>query len=320
MKIIATLNTAKNMESITNTVKNCMNNGIDIFRVNLGKYVDRKDLCDVVEKVVALQKQFNICIMLDIPYPYSKSRIFINGKSVLSVKKNEKLKLGNEKNCIAMLVPDTLYRRSVGDLIYISDMEFPFIINAIEETYVEVTALDDAIIHDRKGVYGEGMLERSDYLLEDLLYAANIINPEYIAFSFLSDVASASKFTERYNKPVEYIAKIETQTAMDNIFNICKVYNLMVARGDLMHFASKYLLLENQNQIVSAAKTEHKKCYVATGIMDNLAKQNELSQAEVCDLSHIFHSSVDGIVLSYGVVQNNIHRASIVMRDFIRRG
>lgn len=306
------------MESITDTVKNCMKNGVVIFRVNLGKYVDKKDLYDVVNKVVALHEQFKIRIMLDLPYPYSKSRIFIKEKSYLSVKKDEKIKLGSAENCSATIMPDTLYRHSVGDLINISDMEFPFVISSIEETCVEVTALEDAIIQDRKGVYGEKMLVKSDYLLEDLIYAANTIKPEYIAFSFISDVASVRNFIMQYDKPVEYIAKIETQEALDNLSNISKAFDLMVARGDLIHFTSKYLLMEHQNQIVNAAKSEHKKCYVATGIMENLAKQNELSQAELCDLFHIFHSSVDGIILNYGVIQNNIHRACMVERDFLR--
>lgn len=309
MEIIATLNTSKEYSHIVETVERCIQCGIRIFRVNLSKCITKEERKEQVGKMVKLKRQHGICIMLDLPYPYTKARIFLKNKNMLNLVKSDKVLIGKGENCLATFQPDIAKNICVGEYLYLSDMEYPFQITSVQGECIEIMALDDACIHDKKGIYGKGLLFDNKNEVNDLLAAAKEIKPEYIAFSFLQDVNSANDFIDQYEEAVAYVAKIETQESMDNIEKISKRFHLMVARGDLIHFASRYSLLKNQNQIINNALKENKKCYVATGIMESYSKQNMLSQAELCDLYNIMNAGVDGVVLNYGVIQNNAHRA-----------
>lgn len=124
-----------------------------------------------------------------------------------------------------------------------------------------------------------------------------------IAVSFVStadDVTRAKKLCIKQGKELPIIAKIETQLGVDNIGEIARKADvLMAARGDLALTAPWEELPSAVNKINEAAKKHGKPWILATQLAEGLERFSIPTRAEICDLAHWISEGAYGAMLSY---------------------
>jgi pyruvate kinase len=128
------------------------------------------------------------------------------------------------------------------------------------------------------------------------------IIPDWVALSLISTaedvVAGREKVARCLGKPVNIMAKIETQLALDNLEPILEVADgTMVARGDLGPAVGFVGLPEAQARIVAASRRAGKPVVVATQILEYFAENGVPLRSEISGLSLIAQENPDAIML-----------------------
>ncbi len=145
------------------------------------------------------------------------------------------------------------------------------------------------------------MVTDDDLALLDDFVRAGII-PDWVALSLISTpedvVAGREKIDSRLGKPVNIMAKIETQSAVDRLESILEVADgTMVARGDLGPAVRFVGLPEAQARIVALARRLGKPSVVATQILEYYAEHGVPLRSEISGLGLIARENPDAIML-----------------------
>ncbi len=145
------------------------------------------------------------------------------------------------------------------------------------------------------------MVTDDDLALLDDFVRAGII-PDWVALSLISTpedvVAGREKIDSCLGKPVNIMAKIETQSAVDRLESILEVADgTMVARGDLGPAVRFVGLPEAQARIVALARRLGKPSVVATQILEYYAEHGVPLRSEISGLGLIARENPDAIML-----------------------
>lgn len=137
---------------------------------------------------------------------------------------------------------------------------------------------------------------------EDIIYACRH-DGDYLAASFVETKEDVLEIREilksEYREDMKIIAKIESQTGMDNLESICEVSDgLMVARGDLGVEVPMEDLPICQKKIVSTCRKMKKICIVATEMLESMKHNPRPTRAEVTDVANAVYNGTDAVMLS----------------------
>ena len=229
-KIVCTLGPATDSKEI---VKGLCEAGMNVARLNFshGTYEDHQKRIDLV-KSVRSELNLPIAIMLDTKGPEYRIKTFENGK--ISLSDGDKFTftsdevVGNE-HIVSVSYANLPRELSVGDTILLNNGLLTFKVENIDGSNIECRVLCGGELSDRKSMSFPSKVMKQTYLSEqdknDIRFGIEN-GVDYIACSFVSgkqDLIDVREYLKELDADnIELIAKIENQSGVDNIEEICE--------------------------------------------------------------------------------------------------
>jgi len=319
MEILATIGKSTKSSDIEKCIKNLIAQDIDCFRFNLSKYSNYQEINQLADEICAIKEKYALNIMLDIPFPYRKPRIFLKEGNMIPLSKNDTIFIFVGLNESIYTDSSEILQLCIGDRIYY-DNGIIWRVTGVFENNISIISEVDCLVFNGKSInFNKLILNTPVYPFISII---NKIQPHSVALSFVMCADEITEVKQNINSDIEVVCKIETEASVNNIKEIASSNScagLMIARGDLMIYADYRYLYSYQNRIFAEAKKYGKKTYFATGILSSLCSGAIPTQAEIIDLSKIVECSPTGIVLNAGIVRNNIELARNIIYTTIQQ-
>ena len=284
--------------------------GMNVARLNFSHstYEEHQRRIDLI-KEVREELELPIAIMLDTKGPEYRIKTFEGGKINLSdgdrfvfttddvVGNNERVSVSYEK------LPNEL---SAGDTILLNNGLLSFKVEKIEGHNIECTTVCGGELSDRKSMSFPGKVMKQAYLSQqdknDILFGVQN-GVDYIACSFVSckqDLIDVRAYLREINaEGIELIAKIENQSGVDNIEQICEVCDgIMVARGDMGVEIPFENLPNIQKKLITKCRMLGKRVITATEMLESMINKARPTRAEISDIANAVYDGTSAIMLS----------------------
>lgn len=192
-----------------------------------------------------------------------------------------------------------------GDQILIDDGLIGLMVKEVVNQDIHCVVENGGQLLSRKGVNVPGVSVKlpsvTEKDVEDIVFGIKH-QVDFIAASFVrtaADIIEIRRLLEQYNSPIQIIAKIETQAAVDNIEEILEVADgIMVARGDLgVEIPAEEVPLV-QKQIIAQCNRRGKPVITATQMLDSMIRNPRPTRAEASDVANAIIDGTDAVMLS----------------------
>ena len=306
-KIVCTLGPAsETKEVITGLCKAGMN--VARFNFSHGTHEDHKKRLDIV-KEVRDELQMPIAVMLDTKGPEYRIKTFEGGKVFLcdgdrfTFTTNDIIGCNKRVSVSYAKLPEEL---EVGDTILLNNGLLSFLVNKIEDTEIECTVICGGELSDRKSMSFPGKVMNQPYLSEqdkrDIKWGVEN-SVDYIACSFVScrqDLIDVRNYMSEIGaEDIELIAKIENQSGVDNIEEICQYCDgIMVARGDMGVEIPFEHLPAIQKKLITKCRMLGKRVITATEMLESMINNSRPTRAEISDIANAVYDGTSAIMLS----------------------
>ncbi len=306
-KIVCTLGPASDTKEIITGL--CLA-GMNVARMNFSHntHADHQKRIDLV-KEVRKELQLPIAIMLDTKGPEYRIKTFEGGKILLSdgdrftfttddvVGNRERVSVSYQK------LPQEL---SLGDTILLNNGLLTFLVDKIEGANIECKVICGGELSDRKSMSFPGKVMKQPYLSEqdkkDIKFGVDN-GIDYIACSFVSckqDLIDVRDYMHELGaENIELIAKIENQSGVDNIEEICQYCDgIMIARGDMGVEIPFEHLPAIQKQLITKCRLLGKRVITATEMLESMISNSRPTRAEISDIANAVYDGTSAIMLS----------------------
>lgn len=284
-------------------------NGMNCARINLSHATD-EGCRHTIEVVREVRKRTGkpIAVMYDTKGPEFRTLEF-DGEGVslaegdiIRMKKGEVV--GN-REVFGVNHPEAIDAIQVGNHVLIDnallDLE---VIEKLEDSVV-LKALNEGKIETHKTINVPGVNLNLPFVSEvdrrDIVYAAEH-SCDYLALSFVNtadDVREVRSIIEESDGDTRIIAKIESQTGIENIDEIIAVSDgIMIARGDLGVEMPMEELPILQKNIIRKCRENGKFAIVATEMLASMYHNPRPTRAEVSDIANAVLDGTDCVMLS----------------------
>lgn len=306
-KIVGTIGPASETEEV---IAGLCKAGMNVARMNFSHntHADHQRRIDLVKKVRA-DLNLPIAILLDTKGPEYRIKTFENGRITLqdgdTFTFTTKDVVGNEK--IVSVSYDRLDKElEVGDKILLNNGLLTFEVDEIKNGEISCTVLCGGELSDRKSMSFPGKVMKQKYLSdqdkEDILLGIKN-DVDYIACSFVSckqDLLDVHKFLKEHDADhIELIAKIENQSGVDNIEEICEECDgIMVARGDMGVEIPFEQLPGIQKKLITKCRLLGKRVITATEMLESMITNPRPTRAEISDVANAVYDGTSAIMLS----------------------
>lgn len=306
-KIVCTLGPSTDSEEI---IAGLCRAGMNVARLNFshGIHEEHQKRIDTVKKVRS-ELQMPIAVMLDTKGPEYRIKTFENGKVSLNagdkftftteeITGNESIVSVNYENLPNELAP--------GDIILLNNGLITFEVAEINNPRIECIVKNSGVLSDRKSMSFPGKVMKQKYLSEqdkkDIAFGVKN-GVDYIACSFVSckqdliDIKNYLKEIDAYE--IELIAKIENQSGVDNIEEICEVCDgIMIARGDMGVEIAFEMLPAIQKKLITKCRMLGKRVITATEMLESMINNPRPTRAEISDVANAVYDGTSAIMLS----------------------
>ena len=284
--------------------------GLNVARLNFshGTHEEHQKKIDMI-KAVREELNLPIAIMLDTKGPEYRIRTFREGSVTLSdgdeftfttreVEGDERIVSVNYKGLAEDLEP--------GDRILVNNGLVIFEVRKIEGTEIHCSVLVGGVLSDRKSMSFPGKVLHQIYLSEqdkeDLIFGIQN-DVDFVAASFVSckqDMIDLKNFLkDNGGENIDVIAKIENQSGVDNIDEICSVCEgIMVARGDLGVEVPFTELPSIQKYLIEKCRMLGKRVITATEMLESMIYNPRPTRAEISDVANAVYDGSSAIMLS----------------------
>lgn len=315
--IIATVGSSLSLDQCIELIETLIRQGCYNFRFNLSKPKNKNEFCTMSKKILKIKNRYNhkINMMIDIPYPYYKHRLYID-ELFWDISEGSIFRLcSNPKDShreIQVNSDEISNFVNVGDRIIYSDGVGCYRIIKKESNDSILVCAECSF-----RMYNGKSLAIPNYVLEgeitrEQLDIINEIEPESVACSFVSSPSQIARFNTKLNTK-KIISKIESVSGIKNILSIAEYSEIMIARGDLFLQTDIIDLFNIQEKLARLAKKKGRELYVATGILNSLENNYSPTCADIADLIQIIKLNPDAIVLNYGVVAKRFKDANAII-------
>ena len=306
-KIICTIGPASESPEVFRRM--CLE-GLNVARLNFshGTHAEHQKKIDMI-KAVREELNLPIAIMLDTKGPEYRIRTFQNGKITLrdgdpftfttrDVEGNDSIVSVSYAGLADDLEP--------GDRVLVNNGLVIFEVERIEGTEIRCRVLTGGVLSDRKSMSFPGKVLRQTFLSEqdksDLLFGIQN-GVDFVAASFVSckqDLLDMKAFLEANGGgDIGLIAKIENQSGVDNIEEICTVCEgIMVARGDLGVEVPFTELPAIQKHLITKCRMLGKRVITATEMLESMITNPRPTRAEISDVANAVYHGTSAIMLS----------------------
>ncbi len=306
-KIICTIGPASESPEV---FKAMCRQGLNVARLNFshGTHEEHQKKIDMI-KAVREELDLPIAIMLDTKGPEYRIKTFRDGK--IELKDGDAFTfttreiLGDE-SIVSVNYQGLAEDLSVGDRILVNNGLVIFEVTAIEGTEIHTRVLTGGVLSDRKSMSFPGKVMHQIYLSEqdkaDLLFGIQN-DVDFVAASFVSckqDMLDLKNFLKEHGgENIDVIAKIENQSGVDNIDEICSACEgVMVARGDLGVEVPFTELPAIQKYLITKCRMLGKRVITATEMLESMISNPRPTRAEISDVANAVYDGTSAIMLS----------------------
>ena len=306
-KIICTIGPASENEEILTQM--CLA-GMNVARLNFshGTYDEHQRKIELIRKV---REKLNlpIAIMLDTKGPEYRIKTFAAGKveiaegdaftfTVDDVEGDETRVSVNYKNLNKDLKP--------GDIVTVCNGMVKFRVREIEGSEIRCTCLVGGTMSNRKSMSFPNKVMSGPYLSEqdksDIIFGIRH-GVDFVAASFVStkqDVLDIQALLDANGgSDIEIIAKIENQSGVDNVEDICSVCSgIMIARGDLGVEIPYVEVPAVQKMLTRKCRMLGKRVITATEMLESMIQNPRPTRAEISDVANAVYDGTSCIMLS----------------------
>ena len=306
-KIVCTLGPASDTKEVIAALCRA---GMNVARLNFSHntHADHQRKIDLV-KEVREELGLPIAIMLDTKGPEYRIKTFENGKIMLldgarfTFTADEIV--GNEERVSVSYarLPEEL---SAGDTILLNNGLLTFEVEEIKGADIVCRVVCGGELSDRKSMSFPGKVMKQPYLSEqdkkDIRFGVEN-GVDYIACSFVSckqDLLDIRDYMRELGaQNIELIAKIENQSGVDHIDEICQVCDgIMVARGDMGVEIPFEYLPAIQKKLITKCRMLGKRVITATEMLESMITNARPTRAEISDIANAVYDGTSAIMLS----------------------
>ncbi len=284
--------------------------GMNVARLNFshGTHADHLERIRMIKKVRE-QLQIPLAILLDTKGPEYRISTFKDGRI--------QLKEGDTFTFTTDAVEGTNERVSVsyaglaaemqeGDTILLNNGLLHFCVKEVRGNDIICRVVVGGELSNRKSMSFPGKVLKQVYLSEqdkqDILFGIQN-DVDFIACSFVStkqDLMDVKTFLgEQGVDDIELIAKIENQSGVDNIEEICEVCSgIMIGRGDMgveIPFAE---LPAIQKKLITKCRLLGKRVITATEMLESMIYNARPTRAEISDVANAVYDGTSAVMLS----------------------
>ena len=306
-KIVCTIGPSSCNE---NTLKAMCLAGMNVARLNFshGTHPEHLEKIELIKKVRE-ELKLPIAILLDTKGPEYRIKTFENGKIML--KDGDEFTfttediVGNEQR-VAVTYQGLANDLNIGDRILLNNGLLIFEVTTTTETEVLTKVIVGGVLSDRKSMSFPNKVLKQIYLSEqdksDILFGIKN-GIDFIACSFVScrqDLIDVKRFLKENNaEDIDLIAKIENQSGIDNIEEICEECSgIMIGRGDMGVEVPFEELPAIQKQIINKCRILGKRVITATEMLESMIHNPRPTRAEISDVANAVYDGTSAIMLS----------------------
>ena len=306
-KIVCTLGPASGTKEI---VKGLCLAGMNVARLNFSHntHEDHKKRIEMV-KEVREELGLPIAILLDTKGPEYRIKTFESGKITLN--DGDKFTFTSDDvvgncECVAVNYAKLPEELDVGDTILLNNGLLSFKVENICGNNIECRVVCGGDLSDRKSMSFPGKVMKQPYLSEqdkkDIKFGVEN-DIDYIACSFVScrqDLIDVKNYLSEIGaQGIELIAKIENQSGVDNIEEICRECDgIMVARGDMGVEIPFEYLPSIQKKLITKCRMLGKRVITATEMLESMITNPRPTRAEISDIANAVYDGTSAIMLS----------------------
>lgn len=306
-KIICTIGPAS---SDADTFAAMCRAGLNVARLNFshGTHEEHKQKLDMIKRVRE-DLGLPIAIMLDTKGPEYRIKTFKNGEIMLhdgddftfTTKEVE-----GDETIVSVSYSDLARDLEVGDTILVNNGLVIFRVTSIDGDDIHCTVVVGGKLSNRKSMSFPGKVLKQEFLSEqdksDLLFGIEN-GVDFVAASFVScrkDVADMKAFLkENGGGNIDIIAKIENQSGIDNIEDICsECEGIMIGRGDLGVEVPYTELPAIQKYLITKCRLLGKRVITATEMLESMIYNPRPTRAEISDVANAVYDGSSAIMLS----------------------
>ena len=284
--------------------------GLNVARLNFshGTHPEHQKKIDMI-KAVREELGLPIAIMLDTKGPEYRIKTFRNGKIELADGADFTFTtrdvIGDE-GIVSVSYKGLADDLEVGDRVLVNNGLVIFEVTAIEGTEIRCRTVVGGVLSDRKSMSFPGKVMRQTYMSEqdkaDLLFGIEN-GVDFVAASFVSckqDLLDLRGFLHEHGGDgIDIIAKIENQSGVDNIDEICSACEgIMVARGDLGVEVPFTELPAIQKYLITKCRLLGKRVITATEMLESMISNPRPTRAEISDVANAVYDGTSAIMLS----------------------
>jgi len=306
-KIICTIGPASSDEK---TLTQMCLAGMNVARLNFshGTHGEHKEKIDLIKRV---RNNLNlpIPIMLDTKGPEYRIKTFKNGSVEIQDGADfifTTQDIEGDETRVSVSFNGLIDDLCIGDRILVNNGLVVFEVKELTDTEAVCTTIVGGTLSNRKSMSFPNKVMSGPYLSEqdkaDLLFGIEN-DVDYVAASFVStkdDVMSLRKFlNDNGGSRIDIIAKIENQTGVDNIEDICEACEgIMIARGDLGVEIPFVKVPSVQKLLISKCRMLGKRVITATEMLESMIQNPRPTRAEISDVANAVYDGTSAVMLS----------------------
>lgn len=306
-KIVCTIGPACSDEK---TLTKMCEAGMNVARLNFshGTYADHLTRINLIKKVRD-KLHIPLAILLDTKGPEYRISTFKEGKIRLhegdtftfttdTVEGDQKRVSVSYKGLAGDMQP--------GDTILLNNGLLNFRVKEVRGNDIICTVVVGGELSNRKSMSFPNKVLKQVYLSEqdkeDILFGIQN-DIDFIACSFVSmkqDLLDVKAFLREHGaEDIELIAKIENQSGVDNIEEICEeCAGIMIGRGDMgveIPFAE---LPAIQKKLITKCRLLGKRVITATEMLESMIYNARPTRAEISDVANAVYDGTSAVMLS----------------------
>jgi pyruvate kinase len=306
-KIIATIGPASADAAV---FREMCRQGLNVARLNFshGTHAEHQEKIDMIK---AVREELNqpLAIMLDTKGPEYRIKTFRDGKITLHDGDEFTFttrEVEGDEHIVSVNYGGLIDDLAVGDRILVNNGLVIFEVTALAGDEARCRVITGGELSDRKSMSFPGKTMHQTYLSEqdkaDLLFGIRN-GVDFIAASFVScrqDLRDLKKFLRQNGGDgIDVIAKIENQSGVDNIDEICaECEGIMVARGDLGVEVPFAELPAIQKYLITKCRLLGRRVITATEMLESMISQPRPTRAEISDVANAVYDGTSAVMLS----------------------
>ena len=306
-KIICTIGPASQNEEVLTRMALA---GMNVARMNFshGSHEEQKEKIDLVKKV-RRELDLPIAILLDTKGPEYRIRTFASGK--IAVKAGDLFTFTTEdvegdETRVSVNYENLHNEMAPGGEITVCNGLVKFQVLEVKGHDIICRCVVGGEMSNRKSMSFPNKVMSGPYLSEqdraDILFGIEQ-GVDFIAASFVStkqDVLDIRKLLDdNGGEDIEIIAKIENQSGVDNVEEICQVCGgIMIARGDLGVEIPFVRLPDIQKELTRKCRMMGTRVITATEMLESMITNPRPTRAEISDVANAVYDGTSCIMLS----------------------